>query len=266
MILAFLHRHFVIQEVKHLLKSMQPHREKPSKDRSKRFYAGKIHGDQGIPHDHDVLLYQYWALNPQNASMCRAKCFVVGQIISIFHLGKMRDSEKKVNKNLQVTLDLFTFNADANKYIRNGRSGLLKAHSILLLNISEGVTVEENAIIFDHNNFPELLEYVPYHEDVDVEARQSNSSAGSDEIPISDDSNDPFIVEKILDKRFHKHRNQYEYLVQWIGYTDKTLELPNNIPDHCIQEYENTVTANRKESGAPYSLRQCRKLIEKRLH
>jgi len=86
---------------------------------------------------------------------------------------------------------------------------------------------------------------VPYHEDVDVEARQSNSSTGSyDEIPIINDSNDPFIVEKNLDKHFHKHRNQYEYLIKWIGYSNETWELPNDIYDYCIQEYENTATAN----------------------
>ena len=96
-------------EARHMLKKLQPYREKPSKDRRKRFYAGKIYGDEGIPTDHNVSIHQFWAVNPQNTKLSKAKCFLVGQIVNMLHLGVLCNSGKKCNRNLQVTMDLFTY-------------------------------------------------------------------------------------------------------------------------------------------------------------
>ena len=57
---------------------------------------------------------------------------------------------------------------------------------------------------------PELTEYIPYHDDVDLEGRLSTTSEETDVSSASndDDENDnPFIVETILEKRFHRLRN-----------------------------------------------------------
>ena len=52
--------------VKSFLKSMQPYREKPSKDRSKRFAAGNLPLDTESPETHDVTVFQYWTVFPPN--------------------------------------------------------------------------------------------------------------------------------------------------------------------------------------------------------
>jgi len=85
-------------EARHLLKCMQPYREKPSQDRSKQFCAGNIYGDQRTHSDYYVYLHQFWFLNPQNLIFSKAKCFIVGQIVGMFHLGTLCDSEKNVIK------------------------------------------------------------------------------------------------------------------------------------------------------------------------
>ena len=74
-----------------LLKGMQPYRERPSKDRRKRFC---VSGDSSVPDSHDVCTYQFWAITPQNKMIAKAKCFVLGQIVSLFHLGVLCDSGK----------------------------------------------------------------------------------------------------------------------------------------------------------------------------
>ena len=74
-------------EARHIPKTLQPYCEKTSKDRRKRFCAGKIYGDEGVPTDHDVSIHQFWAVHPQNAKIFKAKCFLVEQIVNMFHLG-----------------------------------------------------------------------------------------------------------------------------------------------------------------------------------
>ena len=256
-------------EARHMLKNLQPYREKPSKDRRKRFCAGKIYGDGGVPTGHDVSIYQFWTVHPQNAKIFKAKCFLVGQIVNMFHLGALSNSGNKCNKNLQVAMDLFTYIPKANKYTRNGRSGLLKASSLLLINITENVKVCEDDVFFNYADIPKLTEYLPYHDDVDVEGRlatiskEVDVSCASNDDENDDENDDPFIVETILDKRFHSLRNQYEYLVSWVGYTDQTWELPSNIPPRLLQAYENHESVSREPNSAQYSLRPVRKLTEK---
>jgi len=38
-----------------LLNNLQPHKEKPSKDRKRRFYCPALHGDQPTPSNHDAI-------------------------------------------------------------------------------------------------------------------------------------------------------------------------------------------------------------------
>ena len=54
------------------------------------------------------------------------------------------------------------------------------------------------------------------------------------------DDEEPYHVEKVLEKRFHPQRQQYEFLVKWKGYIDdeNTWELASNIPDKKLQDFE----------------------------
>ena len=117
--------------------------------------------------------------------------------------------------------------------------------------------------MFNYQNCDCLQGYLPYHEDVDIERQQPPDETKEVEPTEIDDNDDLYIVEKILEKRFHQQRNQYEYLVQWVGYDDHTWEIPDNIPDRIIQQYENTMIASRTLNNAPYSLRPSRKLTAK---
>ena len=48
------------KKVTSLLKDLQPHRERPSKDRAGRFAAGDLYSDMAIPEHHDLAEFQYW--------------------------------------------------------------------------------------------------------------------------------------------------------------------------------------------------------------
>ena len=58
--------------------------------------------------------------------------------------------------------------------------------------------------------------YVPFHEDVDIEARVQRST---DFICESEHNDKPYTVEAVVDKQFHRHSIQYEFLVKRIGYS-----------------------------------------------
>ena len=93
---------------------------------------------------------------------------------------------------------------------------------------------------FDHVAIPQLSEYDPFHADLDLVSRTDIN------IPtaiISQDSNDPYILERIIKQRYNSNKVQYEYFVKWQGYssTENTWELPNNIPSDILEEYERTL-------------------------
>ena len=52
------------KKVTSLLKDLQPHREWPSKDRSKRFATGDMPSDVDVPEHHDLREFDYWAIPP----------------------------------------------------------------------------------------------------------------------------------------------------------------------------------------------------------
>ena len=54
------------------------------------------------------------------------------------------------------------------------------------------------------------------------------------------DSEDPYIVETIIKKRFNTQKAQYEYLIKWVGYlsTENTWELPSNVPQEMLDTFE----------------------------
>ena len=95
-----------------LLKDLQPHKEKPSKDRSRRFAVGEIVCDAKLPTDHDLREYQYWAIHPANKAVRCAKCFLVGQVIYMSHLGKHCRTSLSTNLNIQVMMNVYEYTAE----------------------------------------------------------------------------------------------------------------------------------------------------------
>ena len=77
-----------------LLKGMQPYREKPSKDRSRRFATGDLKFDSNTPESPDVQVFQYWIVFPTNKLMHAAKVFLHGQVVYLSESSKPVRSSK----------------------------------------------------------------------------------------------------------------------------------------------------------------------------
>ena len=234
----------------------------PSKDRRKRFAADTLYGDSEKPSNHDVSLFEFWAIG--TAKLHSVHCFLIGQIIFISHLSKACTSEIKLNPNLELVFEIYAYDQSTSSYTWNGRSGFLKACRLLIVNIDNEVFLnEENRTIsFDHSKITDLQGYLPFHDDIDFEARLSKESASISEDAEQGDT-DPFIVDKVINKRFNSQKSQYEFLVSWVGYTDETWELHDNIPDNKIDEYENRVNKKEVLTDRPYGLRLTRKQMKK---
>ena len=231
-------------DVRKSLKELQPHREQPSKDRRRRFAYAPIPGDSSTNSDHDLVLYQYWAIQPTNKTVQRAKCFLVGQVICITLEGKVVQSGIKTNKNVQVMLSIYSYSAEECVYNAAGKSSLCRADKVLLIDITSEVHQVGDNLRFDYKSLPSMESYIPYHEDVDIDSRVLESSCEEvsefEEEQENDDDDDPYIVERIIHKRFHPQRNQYEFLVKWRGYseTENTWELASNIPSEVLNNFE----------------------------
>ena len=116
---------------------------------------------------------------------------------------------------MEVLFEVYGFNSATSSYSRHGRS------ASLIADISEEVVLIDEDIKFDYQRIPALKGYVPYHQDIDLDSRLPKGS------PPTVCPEDPFIVDKVIDKRFNKRKAQYEFLVSWVGYSDQTLELPD---------------------------------------
>lgn len=156
-------------------------------------------------------------------------------------------SSIKANPNTSVVVNVYSYNCDTVSYSPAGKSGLLKASNYLHINVISGPPHEK---AFDHKSVPGLENYRPYHDDLDLEIQsfRSNHSDNGDNIESgptcsSSEDEDPYIVEKIVAKRYNSHKCQYEYRVKWLGYDTKenTWELPSNIPNRLLNEYEQSI-------------------------
>ena len=84
----------------------------------------------------------------------------------------------------------------------------------LLVNTTEYITCDENdAIKFDHTTVIDLQDFIPYHDDVDLDSKLCVPESLDPTTVIHEEiCSDPFIVDKVVDKFFHTHCNQYEYM------------------------------------------------------
>ena len=101
---------------------------------------------------------------------------------------------------------------------------------------------------------------------MDVTSRvqdQTTEEIEEDEGSDVEECSDPYLVEKIVKKRFRN--NQYEYLVKWYGYTDSdnTWELPSNIPDKLLTDFETKQVQPSMSVSQREGLRQNRKIVRR---
>ena len=144
---------------------------------------------------------------------------------------------------------------------------MLSACSSLIRDATHFVTKTTEKIKLNPESMPGMKDYVPYHADMDIQKRLHQDGTASVNTDCTDQSNEPYLVEKVVKKRFSKHRNQYEYWIKWQGYTssENTWELPENIPANVLAEFEKQLLAASSQTSEPHrsGLRQNRKVAHK---
>ena len=231
-----------------LLKDLQPQREKPSKDRSRRFAAGDMPSDVCIPTEDEVQEFQYWALYPGKKSLQNARVFLLGRIILILKDGKpIRSAEKCPDTSVILTVFKYCHGLSVYKPY-----ALLKATTTLLQNVTSNTTeATDGNITVDTENIDNLASYVPFTEDVNVQERLNLFNCLNVQ-PDSTENEDEYIVEKIVEKKFNNRLGQYEFLVKWKDYSSRfnTWELASNIPDAKLQEFEHAALQSKAQLQA----------------
>ena len=85
----------------------------------------------------------------------------------------------------------------------------------LIANVDNEIVLEDEKIKFDHRKITALKEFVPFHDDIDIDARLPKQSATNTTTAlvtnIDNDESDPFIVNEVINKRFNAHKVQYEF-------------------------------------------------------
>ena len=268
-------------KVSSALKNIQPHRECPSKDRSRRFAAGELPGNRSTvaakpPEDintYDVKELQFWAIHPSNKQLQQAKTYLLGRILCLSQDGKPCISSQCNNPNTNIVLLVYSYCNIENVFQPGGRTGLLRTMSTLISNVSiyiDTTSISDSLVQLDLEGLKShdvLRDYIPFHDELDISSRlgtlvQTSSGLATDE--ETDHDSDLYLVEKIIKKRYNSQKHQYEYFVKWQGYssTDNTWELPENIPNDMLDNYEQNLLSSKsiRKSG----LRQNRKLISKK--
>ena len=243
------------KHVSSLLKDLQPHRERPSKDRAKRFAAGDISSDQPIPAHHDLQEFQYWATLPMKTELQAAKVFVLGQVVYISEGDSHCRSISSKNPNVSIIFLAYRYLPESQTFEIAGKSGLYKAAKVLLANVTSSIHINEGGSIILKED---LRGYEPYHEELDVQSRIPQTVHF--DCSESEDT-DPYHVERIVKKRFRN--GQYEYQVKWCGYSENenTWELPNNIPSSMLSAFEKAQSVPSATNSRPRreGLRQTKK-------
>ena len=231
-----------------LIKGMQPYRERPSKDRSKRFAAGELPLDKHLDIEHNVKINDFWAVYPTDKVLRSAKVFLLGQILYISESGKSIMSTLSNNSNASVILNMFEYQPETESYTPTGRSGLIKVNDTLLTNVTSHITgCADRKYIIEYTAISDLAGFVPYHTELEIQDRL----AGTLPQVQSSEGDGVFSVEKIVEKRYNSKKVQYEYLVKWVGYSSRenTWELPSNIPDNVLEEYEQSLLSAASTSA-----------------
>lgn len=205
--------------VSHKLKDIQLHREKPSKNHGTRFAAGELVADKDVPRQHNLRENQYWLLHPRHCELYRAKVVSVGQILCISKEGKICESSCANNSSTSVIATVLEYNPTTEFYTPKGRTGMLPACSSLVQNVTSFVTETTEKIKLNLESVPDMKDYGLYHADLDIQKRLYRDETTLVNTACTDQSDEPYLVEKEVKKQFSNDRNQYEYLIKWQGYT-----------------------------------------------
>ena len=122
------------KNIRSVLKGLQPYREKPSKDRSKRF---DIPFNSTISEEHNLVNYSYWCINCMTSSLQSAKVFLLGQILCIPQDNKPVDSSISNCPSTSVVLYIYKYDSSNEVYTAAGRSTLLKADKVLIVEVTD---------------------------------------------------------------------------------------------------------------------------------
>ena len=188
-----------------------------------------------------------------------AKVMLVGQIFCISREGKICKSSCANNPSTSVIATVFEYTPTTEFYTPKGRTGMLSACSSLF------VTETPENIKVNLESVPDMKDYVPYHADLDIQKRLPRDRTSLVNTACTID--EPYLVEKVVKKRFSNHRNQHEYLIKWQEYTssENTWELPENIPANMLAEFEKQLLAASSQTSEPRrsGLRQSQKVAHK---
>ena len=200
-----------IARVTSVLSSLQPQREKPSKDRGKRFAAGTlIFNKEVVADDTSVSEFQFWTLNPNSAGLRAAKIFLLGQISLIMN-GSTPTRSNENCPDTYVVATVFSYDESSGNYYASGKTELSKAPSLLHINVSKFVSQSSGRVKFNYQEVPTLEGYIPFSENIDIEGR-IKQFCGTQDIDNYCNENksdeDEYIVERVITKKFNNHTNQ----------------------------------------------------------
>lgn len=81
--------------------------------------------------------------------------------------------------------------------------------------------IDSSKLTINHTESTELSQYQRFHENINLDAVNNDTNdSESDDNLINSDCEDPFIVEKIIKKKYNSHKVQYEYFMKWVGYAE----------------------------------------------
>lgn len=97
---------------------------------------------------------------------------------------------------MSAVLNVYEYKADSSTYTPAGKSGLLKTACNLHINVSHLISNTKEGVRLDHTEIPDLIEYIPYHLDLDICQPADLHNVDTEQ----DEDTDPYIVERIVDK------------------------------------------------------------------
>ena len=175
--------------------------------------------------EHNLCEQQFWTVHPSSTKLKQAHTYLLGQILCVSHEGKPTVSSRSDNPNTKAIILVYSYDDTKKVFQPGGRTALLSVVSFLITDVSNYVTSSDidTDVQLDFRSLESyeiLKDYVPYHDDLDISTRiqavlcsNPTSSALSDIDEEADDdiNSDPYLVEKIIKKKYNSHKNQYEY-------------------------------------------------------
>ena len=94
---------------------------------------------------------------------------------------------------------------------------MLSACSSLIQDVTSLLTATTEKIKLNLESVPDMKDYVLYHANLDIQKDCTKMKLV--DTACTDQSDEPYLVEKEVKKQFSNDRNQYEYWIKWQRYT-----------------------------------------------